>query len=164
MELDGRHSKGSPVKTGLFPALLEGGIYRNLQERKAIEIGEWRDGWLYFTAPAGEAVDLFRMRLSEKDLHVSGTAQRITFGTGNVKTPRFGPGGRIVFARTDVSYDLYSLDAQGAVKKLTAENGLSLRASINRTGRYGVWEKRPSASQGQAWFFDLASGASRKLG
>lgn len=162
--LAGRHSKDAPVKTGLFQTLRAGGYYRNLNERAAIEVGEWRDGWLYFTAPGGEVMDLYRIRLSEADGRVSGAPQRLTFGAGSVKTPRLAPDGQIVFARTDVSYDLHSLDESGALTRHTSETGLSFRAAIDPAGRSAVWEKRPPGSDGQIWLFDIFSSERWKLG
>src|SRR5262249_14142377 len=109
VEIEGSHSKGSPKKTGLFPALRAKKLYRTLGERPRIEVADWRDGWLYLTLPAGEGMDLFRIRLRPDVGTIQGDPQRLTVGAGSVRGPRVAKDGKIAFARTDIAYDLFSL-------------------------------------------------------
>ena len=170
LDLDGRHAKGPPRKTGLFPALKSQGLYRSLLERSQIELAEWRGDWLYLTIPMGEFMDLFRIRLPGGEGRVRGEPQRLTFGAGNVRSARVAANGRIVFARSEISYDLFSLRAPARAQpgedlhRHTSETGMNFRASIHPSGKSGAWEKRRPGSGGQVWFFDLASGARVKLG
>ncbi len=170
VELNGLHSQGSPKKTGLFPALKAAGLFIGPSGRRQVEIGDWRDDWLYLTLPIGETLDLFRVRLRAGDGAVSGQPQRLTFGTGSVKSPRATRDGRIVYARSEVTYDLYSVRiAEGKepaqdLRRHTSEAGLSFRPAIHPTGNMGVWEKLRSGSEDEVWYFDLLSGARQKLG
>jgi Tol biopolymer transport system component len=170
VELDGVHSKGLPRKTGLFPALKAAGLYRTLPERMLIEVADWRGDWLYVTLPAGETLDLFRVRLRPGDGSVSSPPERITFGVGAVKRPRVTSGGGIVFARSEISYNLYSLrlsPERGPAQDLrrhTSETGQSVRPAVHASGNSGVWEILRPGLDGQVWYFDLVSGARQKLG
>ena len=170
VELNGLHSQGSPKKSGLFPALKAAGLFIGSTGREQVEIADWRDDWLYLTLPVGETLDLFRVRLRPGDGAVSGQPQRLTFGAGSVKSPRATRDGRIVFARSEITYDLYSLRIpQGKepaqdLRRHTSETGLSFRPAIHPSGNMGVWEKLRSGSGHEVWFFDLLSGARQKLG
>ncbi len=170
VELDRLHPKGSARKTGLFPALLAAGLYRSNGERSQIEVADWRGDWLYLTLPTGGSFDLFRIRLSAADGQISGKPQRLTFGAGGVKEPRAGGNGRIVFARSEIMYDLFSLgvptgrEPGGDLRRHTSETGLNFRPAVLASGNSGVWEKREQGSDGQIWYFDVLSGARQKLG
>lgn len=170
VELKGLHSQGSPKKTGLFPALQAAGLYVGTAGRSRVEIADWRDDWLYLTLPMGESLDLFRIRLRPGDGAVSGEPQRLTFGTGNVKSPRATRDGQIVFARDDITYDLYSLGLSPGkspaqdLRRHTSETGQSFRPSVHSSGGMGVWEKLRAGFSAQVWFFDLLSGSRLKLG
>jgi hypothetical protein len=170
VELDRLHPKGPARKTGLFPALLAAGLYRSVAERSQIEVAGWRGDWLYLTLPTGGAFDLFRIRLRAGGGEISGTPQRLTFGAGGVKEPRVAANGRIVFARSEITYDLFSLavpagrEPGSGLRRHTSETGLNFRPAVLASGNAGVWEKRDRGSEGQIWFFDLVSGARQQLG
>ena len=170
VELDRLHPKGSARKTGLFPALLAAGLYRGVGERSQIEVADWRDDWLYLTLPTGGSFDLFRIQLRAGDGQISGKPQRLTFGAGGVKEPRVGGNGRIVFARSEITYDLFSLGVPTGkgpgddLRRHTSETGLNFRPAVLASGNAGVWEKRGPGADGQIWFFDVVSGTRQKLG
>jgi Tol biopolymer transport system component len=94
----------------------------------------------------------------------------VTFGGGSVKGARVGANGRIVFARSESIYDLFSLSVPAVrepsedLRRHTSDTGVNLRPVLHATGNSGVWEKRNPASGSEVWFFDLISGARRKLG
>lgn len=170
LAIEGSHANGAPVKTGLFPALKASNMYSTFTQRSQIEVSEWRDGWLYFTLPVGDAQDLFRIRLSPSNGRISGAPQRLTFGVDRVVAPRIDAHGRIVFARSGIIYDLFSLQAPSTrlpaqeLRRHTSESGVNQRPAIAPSGAAGVWEQRRNGSDNELWFFDLLSGARQKLG
>ncbi len=159
-------SRGAPQKTGLFPLLQALGLFRGLGERAKVQVGDWRDGWLYFSTPSGDGDNLYRIRLQPGQA-LSGTPQAVTAGAGRNLDIRVASG-RFVFANMLVSYNLYSAPlpgGSGAIERLTRERGISMRASVDLAGRHAGWERRSSASAGsQLWIQDLASGQGRQLG
>ncbi len=159
---------GTPRKTGLFPLLRGLGVYRNVPERARIRIGDWRDGRLYYSAPAGQGESLFRVRLDENGT-ISGNPEPVTSGAGSDRGVRAGPENRVVFVNSLNSYALYNAPIRAGqseeVRRVTHEVGINLRASVDRAGRRAGWERpQPSSSQSQLWLADLATGSGREIG
>ena len=170
IDLDGRHSKGGPRKTGLFPLLRAKGFYHSQLERSQVEVTDWRDGWLYLSIPTGESLDLFRIRLRPEIGTPEGVPERLTLGAGGARGARMAANGRLVFAKNAIAYDLHSLETPAPqqpaqdLRRHTSETGINFRAAVLPSGQHAVWEKRRLDSGGQVWFLDLASGARRRLG
>ena len=166
LEIGEGQARGAPRKTGLFPLLLSLGMYRGAGERAKVLVGDWRDGWLYFSAPSGDAENIYRIQL-QPGLTVSGKPQAVTAGAGRNLDVRVALH-RMVFANLLVSYNLFSAPLPGGsstVRQLTRERGTNMRASIDRAGRRAGWEKRISGSAGsQLWTQDFASHQGRQLG
>lgn len=169
IELDGIHSRGSPKKLGLFPALEAAGLLQNQAWRSRVEIADWLGDWLYVTLPVGENMELFRVRLNKDAQSVSGLPERLTFGAGDVSSPRVARDGRIVFARTDLTYNLFSLRVpHGQVladdlQRHTSETASHFRPFVRPNGFEGVWERLRVNSNHQVWLFNLITGAQRKI-
>ena len=166
--LNGLYSKGLPVKTGLFPKLLAGKFYSRVTERSLIEIGGWRAGWLYFTIPSRDAVDLYRIHLDVALGKVSGEPQKLTLSSTAATEPRLTTGG-LIYADSETSYNLYSLALPTApqhsqdLRQHTSETGMNLRPSVDPNGRAMVWEKRRPGFPDQIWLHDLAGGKQQQL-
>jgi len=171
LEVQGIDSKGVPKKTGLFQALKQAGLSPPLSQRPWIEASEWRGGWLYLTVPVGEAMDLFRIRLRPETGVVEGPFERVTAGTGSglVGGHRMAPNGDMVYARQESSADLFSVEVpssgkvSGQLRKHTNDSGRINRLVIHASGTVGAWELRGNSAEEKPWFFDLVSGARRKL-
>jgi Tol biopolymer transport system component len=163
IEIGGGGARGEARKTGLFPLLDQRRLYRNTAERARVQISDWRDDWLYFSAPTGDGDNLFRIQL-KPGATVSGEPEPLTTGAGGNTTARAGPK-RLVFANSLTSYNLYSAPFRPAsgVERITRETGINLRASVDRSGRKAGWERRRSAGS-QLWLSDLDSGQGRELG
>ena len=157
---------GAPQKTGLFPLLESRGLFRTTAERAKVQVGEWRNGWLYFSAPSGDGDNLFRVRL-EPGRKVRGEPEAVTAGAGGNSGVRAGAR-RMVFANAMVSYGLYSAPlpgSPGSLTRLTHGRGVNMRVSVDRSGLQAAWERRLSGGAGsQLWVLRLDSGAGRELG
>jgi WD40-like Beta Propeller Repeat len=168
LEVAGNQSQGQVRRSGLFPLLEARGLYRSIAERTKVQIGDWRDGWLYFSAPSGDGANLYRIRLSENET-VSGEPEIVTTGAGLNTGVRTGANG-MVFSSALVSYSLYSAplrpgpEAPPQIRRLTRHLGMNMRASVDRSGRRAGWERRQNNRSGtMLWFEDLASGSGREL-
>ncbi|MDX1979587.1 MAG: hypothetical protein SFV51_04905 [Bryobacteraceae bacterium] len=169
VDLDGRYARGAPVKTGLFPLLRAKGLYRTIRERSGIEVSDWRDEWLYFTAPSGESRDLFRVRLPAAG-RVEGDPQRMTFGAGSISGISLaGDGSTLVFLRPESSYNLHSVQVSapgepaGEPFRHTIETGVNFRVAVAPTGNSAVWERQQPGAGNQVWHLGLATGVRRNL-
>lgn len=171
VELEGRYPKGPPVKTGLFPLLKAKGIYRNTWERTLVEVSDWRDGWLYLTAPSRESRDLFRVELPEPGGRVQGDPQRLTSGASAIRGISIGAAGKsLAFVPMESSDNLYSLELPdrsgepaGEPYRHTIETGINFRAAVAPSGKAAVWERRATEAVGEVWSLDLAAGLRRNL-
>jgi hypothetical protein len=90
IEIGGGGARGEARKTGLFPLLDQRRLYRNTAERARVQISDWRDDWLYFSAPTGDGDNLFRIQL-KPGATVSGEPEPLTTGAGGNTTARAGP-------------------------------------------------------------------------
>jgi Tol biopolymer transport system component len=163
IEIDGAGERGAARKSGLFPLLARRKLYRNTAERARVQLSDWRDDWLYFSAPSGDGDNLFRIRM-KPGAAVSGEPEPLTTGAGSNSAARVGAKS-LLFASALTSYNLYSAPLRPAsgVERITSEIGTNLRASVDRSGRKASWERRRSAGS-QLWLSDLESGQGRELG
>ncbi len=160
LEVQGINSKGAPKKTGLFPALKQAGLSPPLSLRPLIEVGEWSGGWLYITVPAGESMDLFRIRLRPEKGVVEGPFERITAGmaSGFVGGHRMAGNGDMVFVRQESSSDLFSVEVPSSgkvseqLRKHNIDSGRISRPVVHPSGTVGAWELRGNSPEEKPWF------------
>ena len=166
-DVDGLHSHGEPSKSGLFPLLEAAGFYRNTAERARIHLSDWRDGWISFSAPAGDGDNIYRLRL-EHGKTVTGKPEPVTAGAGRNGGVRAG-GPRLVFHNALVSYGIYSAPLAAGrpdeLRRVTNYVGQTIRPALDAAGRYAAWEtRRSSDGQTQVWLENISSGSGREIG
>jgi Tol biopolymer transport system component len=149
-------SGGEAIKTGAIDAM----------RKHEFQTGPYpfalHDGWLLLSAGRGDAMNLYRMRLSPDTWQVNGKPEQLTFGTGRELQPAVARNGTLVFSASTGNTDIYSIPVDpttgvvtGELKQLTrnltedyyprpSPDGSRIFFVSNRSGNDDVWWLDPA--------------------
>jgi Tol biopolymer transport system component len=149
--------RGAPVAVAARPALLP-------ERFQAFHALPYPDAWsgqqILFHGAVGDASNMWRVEISPDERRITGTPQRVTFGTTDEAAAAVTADGRMVFISRTTGSDLWSLpiDADrgttiGALQRLTEDStedydptlsadGASVLFRSRRAGRFTIVLKR----------------------
>ncbi|HYM09813.1 MAG TPA: protein kinase [Bryobacterales bacterium] len=156
-------SSGDAVKTGAYEALAKAGLKPfSSTPRPACWLAATNT--VVFSAPSGDANNLFEIGLSPAAGRVSGALQRLTTGAGNETAPSCAAGGALAFTMGETRRDVWSLPfdldrgtPKGALERITQSPANREHASLSKDGRYVAFASN-QAGQINIWVRDLATG------
>jgi len=158
---------GSAIKTGAVTALRDKGF--TLSELASSVPGAWdqRDQ-LIFSGVLGDSTNLWQIRISSKTWRVTGSPQRLTFGTAVEAQPALA-GARMVFASLVSNDDIWSLPVDpnrgrvtGNLQRLTQDAAVDFWPSVSADGKRVVFRSRRSGNF-DVWLKDIESGKETAL-
>jgi len=127
---------------------------------------------IVFSASLGDSANLWQVPISPRSFQVTGSLERLTFGTGTEAQPSLAaaaPGEGLVFANLTENIDLWSLpiDANlgkpaGPVERLTQDAAPEVWPAMSPDGRKLVFGSKRSGNW-DLWVKDLASGRESAL-
>jgi eukaryotic-like serine/threonine-protein kinase len=165
---------GEPVSSGAYRVLSAAGLLNN---QAAIVAGSepvpgtWTSAGVFFSAPLGDGVNLWRLAVSERSGHADETSlERLTHGSGSDRVPSVSGRGRVVFQVTSeatvsltLPLDSNAGRSSGAIQRHSYEASLSnSRNSLDDAGRLLVYPKF-RGNEGEIWLKDLITGQERHL-
>ena len=159
---------GSAVKTGAFAVFASQNIFLTLPNPIPAP-AEWIDDRVFFSAKAGDSVNLWQVSISPKNWRITGPAHRVTSGSGLEVRPSLSKTGHVVFSSLVENADIWSLPidaSQGQVKgppeQLTHDLAADYSPSMSADGRELVFLSRRSGNA-DIWMKDLESGKEKPL-
>jgi len=159
---------GSPVKTGAFAAFAAQNISVTLPSLVPAA-AEWTDDRVYFSARAGDSVNLWQVSISPKNWRITGPAYRVTSGSGLEVRPSLAKTGLLVFSSLTENADIWSLPIEAAEGRVTGDPEQLTRnlaadylPSLSADGKKLVFASRRSGNA-DIWIKDLESGKEKLL-
>jgi eukaryotic-like serine/threonine-protein kinase len=159
---------GNPVKTGAFAALAAQNIKLHSPDPVPAP-AEWIDDRVFFSAKAGDSVNLWQVFISPKNWQITGPAYRVTSGSGLEVRPSLAKTGLIVFSSLTENADIWSLpidSTEGRVtgdpQQLTRDLAADYLPSLSADGKKLAFVSRRSGNA-DIWMKDLGTGKERPL-
>ncbi len=153
-------SAGQPVSIDLPDQL---GHRTDLFKRPPMPLAWLRDDRVLFSAPSGDAVNLWSGRLSSSKRRVTEPLDQLTFGTGNINYASAANNGAVVFGSVTAQTRLWLLplekgesQSRGDPIALLSDGEIDAWPSLSDTGKlaYLSWK----AGKWNLWLRDLQSG------
>jgi eukaryotic-like serine/threonine-protein kinase len=153
---------GPAIKTGVFAALREMGF--SPRDMANGVPGMWNQpDQLIFSGVLGDSTNLWQIPISSKTWKVTGSPQRLTFGTALEAQPSVAAS-RMVFASLVSNDDIWSLPVEpnrgrvtGDLQRLTQDASVDFWPSVSADGKTVVFLSRRSGNY-DVWLKDLGSG------
>jgi Tol biopolymer transport system component/DNA-binding winged helix-turn-helix (wHTH) protein len=128
--------------------------------------GYWTKDGVIFLARLGDAINLWRIRISFSDLRVNGRAERVTSGTAIDAYPSVSQDGRLVLAGLSIQANLWLLPLNvnqakvtGDIRRLTQGVVFDAHPSMCPDGSQVVFNStRPGSGKAAIWIRNLGSG------
>ena len=125
-------------RASVFDSLKQQGF--TIGNDRVPRVSQWLPGYILFSAVYGDALNVWRMPVSDEGLSL-GPAERLTSGTTLETSPLRTPNGNLIFASLNLVQSIWSipLDADrakvmGGLKKLT-DGTAEAQSSISQDGR-----------------------------
>ncbi|HTA71467.1 MAG TPA: protein kinase [Bryobacteraceae bacterium] len=159
---------GSPIKTGAVAAIRDKG-FNVLRTSLTIVPGMWdQPDQLIFSGVLGDSTNLWQLPISSKTWRVTGSPQRLTFGTA-VETQPAVAASRMVFASLVSNDDIWSLPLEpnrgrvtGNLQRLTQNAAVDFWPSVSADGKKVVFLSGRSGNL-HPWLLDIESGKETAL-
>jgi serine/threonine protein kinase len=153
---------GPAIKTGAFTALRDRGF--SLRDVANVVPGMWNQpDQLIFSGVLGDSTNLWQIPISSQTWRVTGSPQRLTFGTAVEAQPAVA-GSRMVFASLVSNDDIWSSPVEtnrgkvtGDLHRLTQDAAVDFWPSVSPDGKRVVFLSRRSGNY-DVWLKDLESG------
>lgn len=153
---------GAASKVALVENLRRLGMY----EQSYSVVQGWTGDELLFSAPFGDAVNAWRIRLSEAG---RGTPVPVTLGSSQLLPAMDARGGKLAYTVNNSIQGLWSLPADldrgavlGPMRQLPTEKANAYHQDITADGRLVAYASRKGGMHG-IWLMDMASGKERLL-
>ncbi len=140
---------GIARKTGVLPALakLAAAGLANTANRLNEDLWEWRNGYVYYGSPTGDASSLWRLRFTPTTRDLPAPPEQLTFGTGYDSQPSIG-NGKIVYASSISNIDVWMLPLNanagtpnGPPQRVTDNTDYEVSPTADPSGRSLVFTK-----------------------
>jgi len=150
--------KDSPQKTGALTLLRSKGILPKGP------IAGWVADYVFFCGRLGQTTSLWRLRLPEKSLLVTGAPEQLTSGYATNVTEASAPAGNgtIAFSRLDGALHIWRIDhatdpRATSISKVTGDAAYDISPYISHSGRWLAFS-RGSETLHDIWVRDVSSG------
>jgi Tol biopolymer transport system component len=155
----------APAATGAYQILDLQGFSRDVMARGALAAPSvWERGGFLFSGVSGDTANLWRAPFSPSIGQVTGSAERVTFGTGWESQPSESANGRIVFSSSTMNLDIWSVPlhtdtgkVHGELKRIVEGAARDYQPSLSQDGTRLVYRSDRNGRE-CIWVKDLTSG------
>ena len=156
---------GVAVRTGALTVLHDNGV------PGAAVPGAWdpTDASVMFSTTGSGESNLWKVGVDATDGHLTGTPQRLTFGTAIERSPVLARDGRVAFASVSENVDIWRvrLDpvsgiAAGPLERVTTDAGAERIFNVSDDGRVLVYASS-HGGRDALWLRDLVTGHDRHI-